>query len=514
MLRFSSLFVSFIYLLCSLYPSVQAWEWDIPVSSGAPLSRYQHTMVTYVQPSTGQLRILVCGGSTLDSSNNNEPIYVPPGCYSLDPFHGWNFVRVITNNDTAPRKDHTMVAYQTHLLIYGGIISPNSTQYYSPTDCEIISLSTWKPIKDSHCDLGDVPVSRWGHTAVQYMDQWIIYGGATLPQEGQDSIDLDDAIILDLTSGPNFTWYTPFNILNTPPARHYHAAAVHGNTMVVYGGYSIENDDVLDDLWIVPLDGPNSWTWTNIAPTGNVPTPLYGHRAVVVNDLFVMFGGQIAIVGGIHAIDLSDNGAVWTTPTIDGGWTDAPFLASVAAFDSDGDSDPELVVFGGKEAGLNGKVTNGLAVLSQIGENPIPISQSLPFIITGSAVGGFLLLGLGYFAYRRSHTLALRKAKEAQEAEEEGRGPLLSGNNLYNPNYDTQNIPSKNNTFSAIGNTTNNISSNAYNTYPLQREISLKGNSITLPPTLAIVPGHESMYLEEDNDDDNEDHHHHTQLQF
>jgi len=506
------LFICIIFFL-TFPQTIYGWEWDIPVSSGAPVSRYQHAMVTYIQPSTGQLRILTCGGTTMDKDNNF--IYAPPGCYSLDPFHGWNFIRVITNNDTAPRKDHTMLSYKTNLIIYGGILSPNSsTGYnpdnYNPTDCEVLSISTWRPITNSHCNRGDVPVSRWGHTAVTYNDQWIIYGGATLPQEGQDSIDLDDASILDLTSGPNYTWYTPFNVLNPPPARHYHAAAVYMNNMVIYGGFSIEDQDALNDLWIVPLDGPTSWTWTNLIPTGNIPTPLYGHRAVVVNNLFVIYGGQIAIAGGIQAIDLSNNGAVWTTPTVDGEWTQTPLLASVASFDSDGDSDPELVVFGGKQIIINGKVSNGLAVLSQIGENPVPISQSLPFIIGGGAVGGFLLLGLGYFAYRRKHTLALRKAKEELEAEEEGRTSLLvsSGSNpYYSATYENNNTTNPTQTIANTNNSGGFSGTGTSTTYPLQREISMK-------PTNTILPGHQHLHYHDEDEEDENDSYNPHQLQF
>jgi hypothetical protein len=399
-------------LLCAAAPAA-AWEWDTPNSAGAPAARQGHSMTLFT-PANGKPRMVTCGGVDANGA------YLPSGCWSLDPFAGWKFTTVVASNDTAARVDHTSVIFGSYMVIWGGVISPDaSPTLYPPAGCEVIATGVWKPAVGGGCTQGSVPVPRWGHSAVLWQDQWIVFGGAALDDGSGNSTDFNDAVSLDLSAMPVMTWIQPSGVLNPPPARHWHAAAIFGTSMLVYGGFSFALNDVLDDLWIVPLYGPDAWTWSMLTPSN--PTPLYGHRATVVGSIFVMYGGHISSAGGVYAVDLSSGGAVWSTPTVEGEWLRAPFRSAIATFDADGDNDPEVVVFGGARVDIRG-VINGLAVLSQVGQVPLQVSAELPFILGGAACGAFLLLSVGYMAYRRSKALAARREREMEVS-----GPLLAG---------------------------------------------------------------------------------------
>jgi hypothetical protein len=402
--------------LFAVFAVARAWQWDMPATVGAPSARVGHTLSLYSLGAGLQSRLLVCDGV-------GEGGAYLPGCIALDPFDGWRFTEALGSNDTAPRVDHTAVVFNGFLVLYGGL-NASSGSPFDPAGCEVILAGSWRPAPGGECN-GAVPAARWGHSAVLYGSQWFVYGGATF--DGSP-VDLADVAVLDMMSAPALTWTQPASVLNPPPSRHSHAAIAYGNLMIVYGGYSIAAGDSLKDLWVMPMDGPSAFIWSEIAPSGGIPTPLYGHRAVLVDSLIVMYGGQLSVGDGVQAIALSDGGAVWSTPTVDGDWTHAPFRAGVASLDADGDADPELVVFGGLRTDV-GKPANGLAVLSEIGQNVLAPAKELPFILAGAACGAFLLLGMGYFAYRRARfrterrLQAARKARMDEDGDGDGSGP-------------------------------------------------------------------------------------------
>lgn len=412
-----------------------AWEWDHPGATGpTPSARLGSTLTLYT-PKGLTPRLLQCNGEDANG-------YLP-GCNVLEPFNSWRFTEVLGSNDTAPRSGHstTVTADGVYTILYGGLDVNASTGRYDPAGCEVISTGIWKPAPGGSCG-GAVPTARWGHSAVIYTDLWVVFGGATMAEDGQPSVDLDDVAVLQLGAPsvpPAFQWAQPPGVTNPPPARHYHSAAVYGNDMFVYGGYSFTGGAAMGDLWQLPLTGPLAWGWVQKAIAGGGATPLYGHRAVVVGHLMLLYGGHVTLANGVHALDVSQDQPSWSSPNADGSWLRYPLLAAVEVMDADGDSDPEMVVFGGarpdlaageddgrgsmnsKHNGVMGPIvpganlvyTNGLAVLSQIGTDPVQPLAELPFILGGSAAGAFVLLGLGFFAFRRSRARRRQREYEA-----------------------------------------------------------------------------------------------------
>lgn len=393
------------------------WQWDQPSSSGnRPSAREGHALITWQVRAGTTPRLLVSGGE--DSTGTAQP-----GIWSLDPL-GWSWTRLMSNTEVEPRVDHTAVLAGSYMIMYGGLQNGSTAD---PAGCEVVEVGSWTPQPAKTCG-GDVPPPRYAHSAAVTANgqQWIVFGGAAY----DTGAELDDVAVLDLGgsfSSNSVNWTRPVLATGSdrPLPRYYHAAAVFGDRMVVFGGMTTVNGTmlVLNDVWFLSL-GP-VWRWTqDKAATG---TATYGHRMVTVNSYILCFGGHNAPATGVRYLDMSRSPPGWGSPAVEGTWSNTPMRAGAAVFDANGDADPELVVFGGAatqqdNAGAAAAgtrllasplpVADGLSVLSEIGENPGYVAEELPVILGGAAVGTFVLAGLGYFSYRR----AVRAAAAARMA--------------------------------------------------------------------------------------------------
>ncbi len=88
------------------------------------------------------------------------------------------------------------------------------------------------------------------------------------------------------------------------PAAIFNAA---GNEMLIFGGRD-EDYNYFNDLWSLSLT-PGSEAWTQLNPSGTLPSPRLGAKAVVdpVNNRMIMFGGTTSTSGfdETWALDLS-----------------------------------------------------------------------------------------------------------------------------------------------------------------------------------------------------------------
>lgn len=103
----------------------------------------------------------------------------------------------------------------------------------------------------------------------------------------------NDTWTLPMTGAPAWTSVTPLGSL--PAAREY-ATAVYDpgrDRMLVFGGLS--QGGALNDVWELSFAGTTP-TWTQLAPSGQPPSPRWAHCAVYdpLNDRVVVFGGVLA----------------------------------------------------------------------------------------------------------------------------------------------------------------------------------------------------------------------------
>lgn len=197
-----------------------------------------------------------------------------------------------------------------------------------------IDLRVWQNLKSKS---RDIPAPRWLHTAVAVGEKMVVFGGvsysdiilgdvwmfdvkklqwlqsnpkgdAILPREGHSAVVVQKTKMY-VFGGISYG-HIPFNDVweyNTaanswklvktkgegPPPRWMHTASVHKDDkgkerMFVFGGVT-RNYIPLSDLWILDI-AKN--TWQHPVAKTLPPYPRMLHTAMVVNSLFLVFGGM------------------------------------------------------------------------------------------------------------------------------------------------------------------------------------------------------------------------------
>ena len=132
---------------------------------------------------------------------------------------------------------------------------------------------------------GATPDARWAQATVYLHAQQslLLFGGL----DG-DWTAFNDTWVYDVAANA-WTDLQPAGEL--PPARGFHALAVHSATGLVYlfGGYFDRTSQ--DDLWVYD---PTVNEWTELHPTGDAPGPREGHSLVYdpTTDNLILFGGS------------------------------------------------------------------------------------------------------------------------------------------------------------------------------------------------------------------------------
>ncbi|KAF9104946.1 hypothetical protein BGX27_009867 [Mortierella sp. AM989] len=152
--------------------------------------------------------------------------------------------------------------------------------------------------KRKHMDVwakeGVAPTKRYGHTAVLWNQNIIIFGGSNEHYEYRN-----DVIVFSLKTK---TWSRPV-IRGEVPARYLHSATVYKNKMYVYGGFAKNSKCtyVLEELRMLNLE---TWTWSEAY---SVPAR-YNHSASLVGNKLWIYAGKDETgntVSDLHSIDLT-----------------------------------------------------------------------------------------------------------------------------------------------------------------------------------------------------------------
>ena len=235
------------------------------------------------------------------------------------------------------RGGHTATLYRRkYLVVFGGHYHEGNGVFKYLNDVQILNLENLK-WRTKRCT-GAIPAGRYGHTATLIGSRLYIFGG-----RGANSTYFKDTIFLDLK-----TW--EFSKVKTatppPPGRMAHSATLVGNKIAVFGGW--DGSQTLADFWVFATEN-NSWLrpriggptpaprqghtatlladgglmifggysvrdakalpeylrntvelnlakmeWTRLAISGELPTPRYGHRAILLDTQVVVFGGYNA----------------------------------------------------------------------------------------------------------------------------------------------------------------------------------------------------------------------------
>ena len=146
------------------------------------------------------------------------------------------------------------------------------------------------------------------------------------------------------------------DVFSTPPARIFHSAVYDqtNNRMIVFGGCADLACDVpLNDTWV--LSNANGTggapTWTQLNPTGTLPSARHFHNAVydATNNRMIVYSGEAAGYTSLSDVWVLSNAnglsgtPAWTQLSPTGGAPDAQDQ-SAAGYDPNTNT---LIVFGG-----------------------------------------------------------------------------------------------------------------------------------------------------------------------
>jgi hypothetical protein len=223
------------------------------------------------------------------------------------------------------------------------------------------STPAWTFFFDSTPDTGLLWASVVYDQATNIM---VVFGGGDAGLGGNTTnavLSLTDANGLGGTS--NWNTLIANGEVGSPTARAEHTAVYDptSNRMIVFGGCGPGNVDTtgcsvigLNDVWVLSNANGQGGTpvWTQLAPSGPLPAPRFGHCAVydAANNRMIVFGGLDLLQQHFDDVWVLSNAnglggtPAWTQLSPSGGPPAASFISS-AVFDANEDI---MVVFGGR----------------------------------------------------------------------------------------------------------------------------------------------------------------------
>jgi hypothetical protein len=160
---------------------------------------------------------------------------------------------------------------------------------------------------------GTEPPMRWGSRMVYdaRSRRAILFGGS----DGYTAATLNDTWAFDFETN---TW-TLMGPAVSPPPHHFAAMAYHplADRVVLFGGYNIWQDVVLNDTWVYDYD---TNTWTELHPDAS-PSPRLYHAMAwdAVSNRMILFGGVSypyePLLGDTWSLDLKRETWTLLTPT-------------------------------------------------------------------------------------------------------------------------------------------------------------------------------------------------------
>ncbi len=133
---------------------------------------------------------------------------------------------------------------------------------------------------------GIPPSARGGHSATLIGKSIVIFGGHYYSDKTTGFVYLNDTYFLDVALSK---WLKPYCTGKIPPQRYGHSAIYVGGIIIIFGGKGPKST-VYNDLYTFD-PSPDKYTWLLANETGEAPTPRFNHSANLWNKKMYIFGG-------------------------------------------------------------------------------------------------------------------------------------------------------------------------------------------------------------------------------
>jgi len=241
------------------------------------------------------------------------------------------------------------VTLATRMYLHGGA---DEKQAYGDLHLLEIEQMRWTELQTT----GPAPSARWGHTMEAYGTDLVLFGGLASGEAGgsllaDGAVGGGGSVLPPFASGlpwahsgtpdatvfrldtRNLTWQAPTCSGTSPAPRFLHSACVKGDLYIVFGGCgTADYSEPLSDLHWFDM---RSSTWFSSRGSGEAPTARFGHRMISgPDDLVFVFGGQVgtgavqANPGVLYSYNLTSS--TWAIVQVDG---TAPLERSFHTFD-------------------------------------------------------------------------------------------------------------------------------------------------------------------------------------
>ncbi|XP_053962380.1 uncharacterized protein LOC128865959 [Anastrepha ludens] len=222
-----------------------------------------------------------------------------------------------TKNLTAPpatppiiagRFSHSAVRHGNSMYVFGGGSSSDTTF----NDLWRFDLS--EMIWERPLSMGSYPSPKGSASIVYWGEQLVLFGGWRYPSlhpPYQPWCLFDELHFYDLNSNR----WTLRITLPSPPPMAGHSASVHGDRMVIFGGYQIAEglNSNSNETWCLDL---NELKWWQPRFMGNTkPPPRYGQFQLVLDEYHLLIvggcGGPNSVYSDAWLLDMSQEAWLW-----------------------------------------------------------------------------------------------------------------------------------------------------------------------------------------------------------
>lgn len=232
--------------------------------------------------------IILYGGEFYDGAKPpRDKTYVYGDLYCYDIARNcWK--KIVSPKGPAPRSSAQAVVHRGFMYIFGGeVCSPSGLNFKHHRDLWRLDLQsfTWEILTAK-----GGPSARSGHRMVLYKNRLLVFGG--FYSAAKDVRYFNDVWEFDIGE---LTWQQVTTGGSSPKPRGGCQMVIHEDTLILYGGHSVEvakdkteTETVFSDLWALDL---KSFQWQRLKPGGPAPGPRASFAMAHHRHRVIMFGG-------------------------------------------------------------------------------------------------------------------------------------------------------------------------------------------------------------------------------